>query len=821
MKLLSPLILLTLCITIQLMAVTVESSKTIGKEFSPQNIVDGDLSTKWITDEKESAWIIVDLEKETEISNVWIYFDSRWPKEFDVLYSTDKKNWTSVYTKGMKKNINIFNIVQPIILKEKVIARYLKIDCRKAATDWGIGICEVKVNGQILGDFSLASAKEKHQNEPMWNTKLSAVERTNDVLKQMTLEEKLHLTRGFGSFYIGGIGRFGIPELYMSDASGGVHIRENLKQGLSKSIAFPAPIALAATWNPDCAYNYAKSIGEECRADGTAILLGPGMNIYRISECGRNFEYVGEDPFLAGHIVTPYVKGLQSTGTMATLKHFLANNSETNRRKSNSVVSERAIHEIYTPAFKAGINAGAGAIMTGYNLVNGEWCGQSEYVINTLLRKQLEFNGLAMSDWRSVYDGEKVYAHGVDLVMPGGDLEDNEMVLLENGKITIEQIDSKVRSILSTAFEYGLYDHPITDSKYLANFPKHEEVARKVAAEGMVLLKNNKILPIAGLAKNILVTGELADKYISGGGSSHVAGYNHVSLLDGLKRVLGNRFTYIKQPTAEQIKQADMVIVNVAVMDREGSDRSFAIDSTQEAGIKRYVENNPRTVVVMQVGGGMRMTDWIDKAGAVLYAWYGGQFGGDAIADILSGKVNPSGKLPITIEKEFADSPGHDYLASEENKKEGNKKTTVNYNEGVYVGYRWYEKKNIEPLFPFGFGLSYTTFKYSDLKISGNDTLTVSLQVKNTGSLEGAEIVQLYVQNAKASIDRPIKELKGFSKINLKARESQIVSMKLSRADFSFWDETSHAWKAEPGKFTIRVGSSSKNTLLSVSCTLR
>jgi beta-glucosidase len=461
--------------------------------------------------------------------------------------------------------------------------------------------------------------------------------------------------------------------------------------------------------------------------------------------------------------------------------------------------------------------------MTGYNLVNGEWCGQSEYVTNTLLRKQLGFKGIAMSDWRSVYDGEKVYAHGVDLVMPGGDLEDDEMVLLNNGKINMEQIDSKVINILSTAFEYGLYDHPITDSKYLANFPKHEEVARKVAAEGMVLLKNNKILPIADNLKSIIVTGQSADKYVSGGGSSHVSGYNHVSLMNGLRAVLGNRVTYFKEASAEDCKKADMVIVNVAVRDEESKDRPFAIDSTQEATIKRCVENNPRTIVVMQVGGGMRMTDWIDKAGAVLYAWYGGQYGGEAIADILVGKINPSGKLPITIEKEFANSPGNNYKTSTDDKKESNELSgpQLIYDEGIYVGYRWYEKKNIEPLFPFGFGLSYTTFKYSDLKISGNDTLTISAKVKNTGSVEGAEIVQLYIQNAKASVDRPIKELKGFSKVILKAGASQIVSMKISRADFSFWDEKTKAWKAEAGDFKILVGSSSNNTPLSASYTLK
>ncbi|MEI7850927.1 MAG: glycoside hydrolase family 3 C-terminal domain-containing protein [Kiritimatiellales bacterium] len=797
--------------------------ETGNAEFAPQNIVDGDLSTKWISDEKTNAWVIIDLGKETSISNVWIYFDSRSPKDYDLLYSSDKSSWASVYQKGMKKSINIFKIVQPIVLKEPVTARYLKIVCVEQEDNRGFGICEVKVNGRMLGDFSLAAAKEKYKNEPMWNAGLSPERRAEDVLKRMTLEEKLHLVRGFGSFYIGGIGRLGIPELYMSDASAGLHLREHLKEGLSKSIAFPSPLALAATWNPESAYTFAQAIGEECRADGTAVLLGPGMNIYRISECGRNFEYVGEDPFLAAHIVAPYVKGVQSTGTMATLKHFLANNMETNRRKSNSVVGERALHEIYLPAFKAGVDAGAGAVMTGYNLVNGEWCGQSEFVINDLLRGQLGFKGLIMSDWRSVYDAEKIYAHGVDLIMPGGDLSADEMELLKSGRITAAQINGKVSHILTAAFRFGLYDHPITDSKFLSNFPAHEQIARKTAAESMVLLKNDHLLPITDNAKNIVVTGDSADQYVSGKGSSKVAGYDHVSLLDGLKRVLGDRVQHIPDATAEQCKNADLVIVNVAIADSESKDRPFTLDEKQEELVKRCVENNPRTVVIMQVGGGMRMTDWIDKAGAVLYAWYGGQYGGDAIADILTGKVNPSGKLPITIEKEFADSPGKDYMSVEGNKNNGKELSgpQVIYNEGIYVGYRWYEKKEIEPLFPFGFGLSYTTFKYSDMKLSGTDPVIVSVRVENTGSVEGAEVVQLYVQDVQASVDRPVKELKGFQKVNLKPGEAKTVSMRLTRADFSFWDEASKAWKAEPGEFTIRVGASSKNTPLSASYTLR
>lgn len=803
---------------------SVEASKTVGKEFSPQNIVDGDLSTKWISDEKANAWVIIDLGEETVISNVWIYFDTLWPKEFDVFYSNDKSSWTSIYKKGMKNQITIFKLVQPINLNENVSARYLKIVCIKG-DDRGFGICEVKVNGRMLGGFSLAAAKEKHKNEPMWDTGLSPEQRAEDVLRRMSLEEKLHLTKGFGSFYIGGIGRFGIPELYMSDASAGLHLREHLKEGLSKSIAFPAPIALAATWNPERAYDYARAIGEQCRADGTAVLLGPGMNIYRTSECGRNFEYMGEDPYLAAHMVAPYVKGLQSSGTMATLKHFLANNAETDRRWSNSIVGERALHEIYTPAFKAGIDAGAGAVMTSYNLVNGEWCGQSEFVVNDLLRGQLGFKGLVMSDWQSVWDAEKIYSHGVDLIMPGGDLKVDEMPLIKSGQITEAQVNKKVSHILTAAFRLGLYDHPTLDSGFLARFPAHEEIARKVASESMVLLKNDRLLPIADNMKNIVVTGESADKYVSGKGSSKVKGYNQVSLLQGLQRVLGKRVTYIREATVEQCRHADLVIVNVAVEDAEAKDRPFSIDEKQEELIKRCVENNPRSVVIMQVGGGMRMTGWIDRAGAVLYAWYGGQYEGDAIAGILTGKINPSGKLPITIEKEFADSPGKGYRSQDEYQPgaKGDYATTypINYNEGIYVGYRWYEKKKIEPLFPFGFGLSYTTFKYSDLQLSGTDNVTVSLRVKNTGSVEGAEIVQLYVQNAKASVDRPVKELKGFRKVSLKPGEAQTVSMQLCLADFSFWDEASKNWKAEPGKFTIRVGASSKNTQLSTSYTLR
>ncbi len=802
----------------------VEVSKTLTEDLVAQNIVDGDLSSKWMTDEEAGAWVVIDLKKPTTVKTIKIHMDTRYSRNWDLLYSMDKKNWKPLPIIKKSKN----GVTPNVKVKGDVEVRYLKIDVKKNATKRGFGICEIAINGKPFGNFSLAANKKKFQNEPMWNTKLSARKRAEDLYSKLTLEEKIHLTRGFSIFYIAGVGRLGIPELYLSDASVGLHLRSGVREeGVEKTVAFPSFLALASTWNPPLAFDYAKSIGEECRADGTAMLLGPGVNIYRDSQNGRNFEYLGEDPYLVSRLTTSFVKGVQLTGTVATMKHFLGNQMERVRRISDSIISERAIHEIYLPAFKAAVDADIGAVMTGYNLVNGEWCGESKYLINDLLRKELGFEGLVMSDWVAVWDLVKVYNQGVDLIMPGNDgrggIALDEKEFFAKGEITKTQLKRMVVNILATGFKYGLYDRPVRDRSYLKNYPIHEKVALTTAQESLVLLKNNGILPIADDVKKILIVGRPAIVRMAGKGSSEVRGYNYTSMRTGLHAAFPGRTIWGgENPTAEKCKEADVIIVAVGNIDREGADRRFALKKKHLDLVELCLANNPNTIIIPQVGGGIHMADWVDRAAAILYAWYPGQYGGTAIGEVLSGKVNPSAKLPITIEKEYADSPAsavpfpEGFDATRFNFGDGwggNIKTTykVDYKEGVFVGYRWYENKKIEPLFPFGFGLSYTTFKYDKLKLSsktmkGDNELKVSFDITNTGKVAGAEIAQLYIQDVKSSVDRPIKELKGFDKVFFKPGETKTVTLTVTKKDLSFWNKK---WIAEPGEFKVIIGASS------------
>lgn len=694
----------------------------------------------------------------------------------------------------------------------------------------------IPLAGISLLSFTLPPHKEQSKKDMEKFQPLSYAEAdrlADSVLALMTLDEKLEYIGGDKSFFIRGIDRLNLKEVYMSDATAGVHIRESFQDDnlspyqLEKSTAFPCPLSLAATWNSDLAYKFAEAIGEECRAGGIGVLLGPGMNIYRESQCGRNFEYFGEDPVLAGAMISNFVTGVQSTGTVATLKHFVANNTDFFRRKSNSVVDERTLYEIYTYAFKCGIDAGAKAVMTSYNQLNGEWCGQSEYVIIDLLRKQLGYKWLVMTDWWSVYDGEKVIKSGQDLEMPGAEAVKNAGELLKEEKVKIEDIDAMVKSILRTYFAMKLNELK-PEKEYYDKFPDHEMVALQTAREGIVLLKNDAgVLPIKSDVKNILLTGDYVEKIAEGGGAATVKGYDNKMMLDELKKVFGDRLTYVKEPTIEQIKSADVVLCNVGTDDSEGRDRPFALPDDQEKKVTDCVNNNPNTIVIVSSGSGIRMTDWNDKAKAIIYAWYPGQIGNTALAEIISGKTNPSGKLPMTIEKEFKDSPGYGYIPEGEKlytgwNGEGEKAHPVfdiNYKEGVFVGYRWYEHKKIEPLYPFGYGLSYTTFEYSDIKVSPENfnedqTVSVSFTIKNTGEVEGSETAQLYVKDVESSLPRPGKELKGFKKVNLKPGESTTVEIKLGKKDFSFWNPATKDWFAEKGKFVIYVGSSSKDIKL-------
>lgn len=672
-----------------------------------------------------------------------------------------------------------------------------------------------------------------------------AVGKADSLLKIMSLEEKIEMIGGHDIFFTKGYEKYGIPSIRFSDASQGVSLIDYTDH-LERSVAFPAPIALASTWNVELSGKFAESIGEECRAGGISVLLGPGMNIYRISQCGRNFEYFGEDPFLASRIVENYVLGLQSTGTIATLKHFVANNTDHRRRTSNSIVGERVLHEIYMPAFEAGIDAGAMAIMTSYNLVNGEYAPQSGYVVNRLLREGLGFKWLIMSDWLSVWSAEKALTSGVDLDMPG-ETEDGiyheddpeeylrreAPFLINDGKISEKDIDRMVRNILATIFAMQLPDHSVKETAYLNNYDRHIEVALETAREGIVLLKNeNNTLPFSALDDDlILLTGAYGDTLATGGGAAYLRGFDHVTLLDALQAQYGEHVQYIQEPEPESIKNASLVIFATGTYDSEGSDVPFDLPEETNGAINAIAKLNENTVVVMYTGGGKNLSHWNDNVASILYSWYPGQTGNHALAEIISGKTNPSGKLPITIERDFQDSPGHSYLPEGEELYSDweydfdmdHPVYDIDYSEGIFVGYRWYERQQIKPLYPFGFGLSYSTFEYSDLatnaeKYMAGYTVKVKVSIKNTSDVKGKEIVQLYVSDLESVVERPLKELKDFQKIELDAGEERTIYFNLSGRDFAYWDQK---WKVDPGEFEIRVGSSSADLHLHTRITIR
>jgi beta-glucosidase len=674
-----------------------------------------------------------------------------------------------------------------------------------------------------------------------------AMEKADSIVKLMTLDEKIEMIGGHNIFFTKGYDKYGIPSIRFSDATQGISLVD-FKDHLEKSVAFPAPILLTSTWNTELARDYARSVGEECRAGGIAVLLGPGMNMYRISQCGRNFEYFGEDPFLAARMIENYVVALQNTGTIATLKHFVANNSDFRRRTSNSVVSERALHEIYMPAFEAGINAGAMAVMTSYNQVNGEYAAHSQYVIKKLLRGDLGFKWLVMSDWLSIWDAEKAIKSGLDLDMPGETedgiydeddpaeyLRQKAAKLIKSEKVDESDIDQMVKNLIATIIAMELDKRDLKDTSYLRNYNQHVEVALQTAREGIVLLKNdNRVLPFrANEDDEILVMGDYAESLAIGSGAAYVDGFDQRTLMQALKAQFGKHVRFKSNPNGEEIKDAALVIYTAGTKDSEGSDIPFDLPGKLNENILRVSKLNLNTVVVMYSGGGRNMSAWHDKVAAILYCWYPGQVGNQAVAEIIAGETNPSGKLPITIERDFKDSPGYPYLPEGEALYTGWEYDMdmdysvydIRYKEGVFAGYRWYEHKNIKPLFAFGHGLSYSTFEYANLKTdaqrykTGKDVI-VSMEIRNISQYDGKEIIQVYVRDLESTVERPLKELKDFRKTHLKAGERRTVYFTLNKRDFAFWDETTSSWQVEPGKFEIMVGCSSAENKLNTIITL-
>ena len=686
----------------------------------------------------------------------------------------------------------------------------------------------------MLGALTVAA-----QPQMSWE---EAEAKADELIAKLTLEEKLSMTQGHNRFFFPGVPEKGMPYIYTTDASMGVKNKQRLHSDdeiklAERTTQFPAFIMMAATFNPQVAYDYGYAVGEEARMAGAGVILGPGMNIYRNSQCGRNFEYVGEDPYLAAQLMKNYITAMQSTGTLACAKHFFGNQTEFYRRRSNSIIDERAVMEIYTPAFKAAIDAGVATVMTAYNQYNGEWTGESKYVITDLLRGTLGFKGMVMSDWNSIYDWKNVILSGQNLDMPGEPahyIKKTPRDLVAEGVVTEKDIEAMIRPTIATCIRWGLYDRYNNGEQYKpeleAKLPDHLGVSYRTAAEGTVLLKNNGILPLS-TDRKVLVVGRRWIKDVPhGGGAARVTGYDHIPLHQVMTESFGAGVSFVAEPTVEQIKAADVVLCVTGTFDSESTERPFAMEKRDEKAVRLAVENNPNTIVLVHSGSGIDMSAWADKCAALLYAWYPGQNGMQAVRDIIVGKVNPSGKLPMTIERSFKDSPAVNSVPVGFNlaKAKGNPNEKafhpwtydVHYDESVLVGYRWYEKKGIEPLFPFGYGLSYTTFELSNAKVlskgkvktlTAEKPLRIAIEVKNTGAVAGAEVVQLYVSEKNPTVLRPVKELKAFQKVSLAAGGKQVVIFEVDKSMLAFWCDKSHAWTANAGEYTISIGTSSAN----------
>mgnify|MGYP000840747652 FL=1 len=792
-----------------------------------------------------------------------------------------------------------------------------------------------------------------------------AEQRAKEIVAKMTLKEKLRYISGYtGGFSICPVPRLGLPEVFMADGPQG--IRNN-----TKSTMYPSGILSAATWNRDLNYRLGRGLGQDAKARGVGILLGPGVNIYRSPLCGRNFEYFGEDPYLSGEVAKQYILGVQSEGVIATIKHFAANNQEWDRHHVSSEVDERTLQEVYFAPFRKAVKeAHVGAVMNSYNLLNGVHASENRWLNIDILRDTWGFKGILMSDWVSVYSTVGAANHGLDLEMPTGEYLNEELLMpaIEQGLITEATIDLKVQHILQTLIAFGFLDKEPKDTSIALDNPHSRQTALDIAREGIVLLKNEgNMLPLKG---RTVVMGSNAEVLVTGGGSGFVSPFSTVSIAEGLeqlqkrntirlkddllfddlkdaiyadegKRQKGFKAEYFKNvelkgtpdatcmenqiahdwgtgvplegfpadgfsvrwtatyvpvtnglvrmtmcgrggyrayindqlictdhlPEREQVieveagkkyrlrveyhnyggdariglkagilnesllKQTLAKAKNVVLcvgfnngdedggIEGEGADRSFALPKPRLELIRKVTFLHDNVVVVVNAGGGIDFSDWGDKVKAIVMAWYSGQEGGRAVAEILTGVISPSGKLPISIEHRWEDNPvSKSYY---ENMKFAEYKRTQ-YSEGIFMGYRGYDKSGIKPLYPFGYGLSYTTFAYGNLMVEKNgvNRVKVTFDISNTGKMDAAEVAQVYVHDVKSSVPRPYKELKGYEKVFLKKGETKRVTIELEDDAFSYYDMDKQRFVVEKGDFEILVGTSSECLPLKGSITL-
>lgn len=692
--------------------------------------------------------------------------------------------------------------------------------------------------------------------------------RVEDALSRMTLEEKVRILHAQSKFSSAGVPRLGIPELWTTDGPHGIRPEvlwdEWDQAGWTNDscVAFPALTCLAATWNEDMSALYGKSIGEEARYRDKDVLLGPGVNIYRTPLNGRNFEYMGEDPYLASRMVVPYVQEVQKNGVAVCVKHYALNNQEDRRHEYDAILDDRTLYEIYLPAFKAAVQeGGAWSIMGAYNLYKGQHACHNQYLLNDILKGEWGFDGAVISDWGGTHQTDQAITNGLDIEFGTWTnglnssssnsydtyyLADPYLEKLRSGEASMDVLDEKARRVLRLIFRTAMKtDKPVGSMCS----PEHEAAARQIATEGIVLLKNEgDVLPVdLKETGKIAVIGENAVKMMTvGGGSSSLKVKHECTPLEGIIAAVGDKAEVVYergyvgdvtgnyngvvtgQDLSESRSESQLIEDAVALaadadvvlffgglnkashQDCEDSDRyHLELPYAQDKLIDALADANPDLAVVIISGNAVAMP-WVDKVNAIVEGWYSGSQMGNAIADVIFGKVNPSGKLPFTFPVRLEDNGAHALGAYQADD------LTVEYKEGLYVGYRWADKHQIKPLFAFGHGLSYTDFAYADAKCSktvvkAGKALSISVDVTNTGKMAGKEVVQLYIGDEESSLERPVKELKGFRKVYLEPGETRTVSFDIEPDMLKFFDDAKHDWVLENGRFIAYIGSSSED----------
>ena len=652
----------------------------------------------------------------------------------------------------------------------------------------------------------------------------TAEQRARELVSKMTLEEKCQLISGKkDGFKTFPVERLGIPEIRMADGPQGV-------RNDTRSTYYPCGISLASTWNTSLALETGHGLGRDCRARGVGILLAPGVNIYRSALCGRNFEYFGEDPFLASEIACGYITGVQEEGVIATVKHFVANNQENLRHRTNSVLDERTLNELYYPVFRNAVSkARVGAVMMSYNPVNGVHASENRHLIKDVLRGEWGFDGIVMSDWLSTYTTLGCIESGLDLEMPRGNFlnHDNIAPMIERGIISESSIDEKCVNILRTFIRFGFLDGRVAaDESLPLDNPECRDIAYRVALEGPVLLRNDGLLPISPKKReDIVVIGPNADRIPFGGGSgevSHIEGRG-TTVLSGMCKVSDKWNVRLIEPDSlgnydlSTIAQGTVVIACMGfdkTTEREGFDRSYSLPKGQDELIRMLAARSDRVAVIINSGGEIDLP-WLNEVEALMLDWYSGQAGGQAAAELLSGKVSPSGRLPFTFWGSLEKNPAQEFYGTKFNEIAPPWRDTLahtTYSEGIFLGYR---ARDYQPLFPFGFGLTYSSFAYSDMEVERTPNgFNVTFIVSNTGKYDASEVAQLYISPVEPTFPRARRELHGFRKLSLKAGESRRVSIPLSTGDFSCYDSGKGGFITPYGTYKIIVASDASSKAL-------